>query len=164
MRDGYQLALTVVRGQGTDPEGLLNVVVAEDHGTPVRLGDVARIEPSLREDFTRAAANGETAVLVGVSRQPSGNTVTISEGVRRHLAELAQAHPEYQFSVVYDQADLVREAVGSVRDSIAIGVVLAVGTIFFFIAHARTTLIAAAVIPATVLISCVVLRGVGNEL
>ena len=54
--------------------------------------------------------------------------------MRRQLAELAQAHPEYRFSVFYDQADLVREAVGSVRDSIAIGLLLAVGTIFFFIA------------------------------
>jgi CzcA family heavy metal efflux pump len=161
VRDGYHLTLTVVRGQGTAPEGLLNVVVADDRGTPVRLADVARLEPSLREDFTRAAANGEPAVLVGVSRQPTGNSVTISDGVRRRLAELAQLHPEYQFSVVYDQADLVREAVGSVRDSIAIGLVLAVATIFFFIADARTTLVAAAVIPATVLISCVVLRALG---
>ena len=161
VRDGYHLALTVVRGQGTDPEGLLNVVVAEDHGTPVRLASVAHVEPSLREDFTRAAANGETAVLVGVSRQPSGNAVAISDAVRQRLAELAQAHPEYQFSVFYDQADLVREAVGSVRDSIAIGLVLAVGTIFFFIAHVRTTLVAAAVIPATVLISCIVLHALG---
>lgn len=161
VRDGYQLALTVVRGQGTDPEGLLNVVVTEDHGTPVHLGDIGRIEPGLREDFTRAAANGQTAVLIGVSRQPSGNTMSISDGVRQRLAALAHAHPEYKFSVVYDQADLVREAVGSVRDSIGIGLLLAVGTIFFFIANARITLVAAAVIPATVLISCIALRGLG---
>jgi CzcA family heavy metal efflux pump len=161
VRDGYHLTLTVIRGQGTDPDGLLNVVVTEDHGTPVRLADVARIEPSLREDFTRAASNGETAVLIGVSRQPSGNAVTISDGVRKRLALLAQTHPEYQLSVFYDQADLVREAIGSVRDSIAIGLVLAVGTIFFFIAHARTTLVAAAVIPATILITCIVLHALG---
>ena len=59
----------------------------------------------------------------------------------------------------YDQADLVHDAISSVRDSILIGLALAVATIFFFIAHLRTTLVAAAVIPATVLISCVVLRG-----
>jgi len=158
VRDGYHLTLTVVRGQGTEPEGLLNVVVAEDRGTPVRLADVARIEPTLREDFTRAAANGETAVLIGVSRQPSGNAVSISDGVRRRVAALARAHPEYRFSAFYDQADLVREALRSVRDSIAIGLLLAVGTIFFFIAHTRTTLVAAAVIPATVLLTCIVLR------
>ncbi|MGD0948729.1 MAG: efflux RND transporter permease subunit [Candidatus Binatia bacterium] len=161
VRDGYQLALTVVRGQGGEPASLLSVVVAEDHGIPVTLGDIAGIESSLREDFTRAAANGETAALIGVSRQPTGNAVTISTGVRQQIAALAQAHPEYRFSVFYDQADLVHDAVGSVRDSIAIGLVLAVATIFFFIADVRTTLVAAAVIPATVLISCIVLRGMG---
>ena len=161
VRDGYHLALTVVRGQGSEPASLLSVVVAEDHGIPVTLGDIAGIESSLREDFTRAAANGETAALIGVSRQPTGNAVTISAGVRRQIAALARAHPEYRFSVFYDQADLVHDAVGSVRDSIAIGLVLAVATIFFFIADGRTTLVAAAVIPATVLISCIALRGMG---
>jgi CzcA family heavy metal efflux pump len=161
VRDGYALTLTVVRGQGTQADGLLSVVVSEDHGTPVRLGDVARIESSLREDFTRASANGDTAVLIGVSRQPSGSSVSISDGVRQQLVTLRRAHPDYQFSVFYDQADLVRAAIGSVRDSIAIGLVLAVGTIFFFIAHVRTTLVAAAVIPATLLISCIVLHALG---
>lgn len=78
--DGYQLTLTVVHGEGTQPSALLKVVVKEDHGIPVTLGDIARIDSSLREDFTRAVANGETAVLINVSRQPSGNAVTISDG------------------------------------------------------------------------------------
>ena len=37
VRDGYHLALTVVRGQGSEPASLLSVVVAEDHGIPVTL-------------------------------------------------------------------------------------------------------------------------------
>jgi CzcA family heavy metal efflux pump len=158
VRDGYQIALTVVHGEGTEPSALPRVVVAEDQGVPVTLGDIAHVDAALREDFTRAAANGETAVLIGVSRQPSGNALVISAGVRRQLAALARAHPEYQFSVFYDQADLVHEALASVRDSIAVGLVLAVATIFFFIAHVRTTVVAAAVIPATVLVTCLVLR------
>jgi CzcA family heavy metal efflux pump len=161
VRDGYHLALTVVRGQGSEPASLSSVVVAEDRGIPITLGDVARIDASLREDFTRAAANGETSVLIGVSRQPTGNAVTISAGVRQKIATLARAHPEYRFSVFYDQADLVHDAVGSVRYSIAIGLALAVATIFFFIADVRTTLVAAAVIPTTVLISCIALRAMG---
>lgn len=161
VRDGYQLTLTVVRGQGIEPSSLLSVVVAEDHGIPVTLGNIARIDASLREDFTRVAADSETAVLIGISRQPNGNAVTISTGVRERMAALARTHPEYHFSAFYDQADLVRNAVGSVRDSIAIGLLLAVATIFLFIADLRTTFVAAAVIPATVLISCIVLRGFG---
>jgi CzcA family heavy metal efflux pump len=161
VRDGYHLALTVVHGQGSDLKSLLGVVVSEDHGIPVTLGAIAHIESSLREDFTRASANGKTAVLVGISRQPSGNAVAISDGVRQRIAVLAKAHPEFEFSLFYDQADLVHAAIASVRDSIAIGLLLAVGTIFFFMSDVRTMLVAAAVIPATVLISCIVLRMLG---
>ena len=78
--------------------------------------------------------------------------------MRERLAALARAHPEDRFTVVYDQADLVQEAIASVRDSIAVGLLLAVATLFFFIADLRATAVAAAVIPATVLISCLVLR------
>ena len=161
VRDGHQLTLAVVRGAGTEPQALPDVVVAHDRGTPVTLGAVARIEPSLREDFMRTAANGETAVLMGISRRPGGNAVAISAGVRERLAALALAHPEYRFRIYYDQADLVRQAIGSVRDSIAVGLVLAVATLFFFIADWRATAVAAAVIPATVLISCLALRALG---
>ena len=83
VRDGHQSGADRGARRGhRRRRRLLDVVVAEDDGIPVRLADVARVEPSLREDFTRAAANGETAVLIGVSRQPDGNAVTISAGVR----------------------------------------------------------------------------------
>ena len=61
--------------------------------------------------------------------------MTISAACGERIAALARAHPEYAFSIFYDQADLVHEAIGSVRDSIAIGLLLAVATIFFFIAR-----------------------------
>ena len=161
VRDGYHLVLTVVHGGGARTDTLTDIVLAEDHGAPVRLGDVARIESALREDFTRAAANGEPAALIGISRQPTGNAVMISDGVRERIAALARVHPDYTFSVFYDEADLVHDSIASVRDSIAIGLVLAVATIFLFVADVRATLVAAAVIPATVLISCIVLRSLG---
>ncbi|MBI3786193.1 MAG: efflux RND transporter permease subunit [Deltaproteobacteria bacterium] len=159
--DGHLLTLTVVRGEALEPAKLLDVVVAQEGATPLRLGDVAKVESSLREDYTRAAADGKTAVLIGVSRQPTGNVINVSSGVRAIIEQLAREHPEYEIAVFYDQADLVHEAIASVRDSILVGLLLAVGTIFFFIAEWRTTVVAAAVIPTTVLISCIVLHALG---
>jgi CzcA family heavy metal efflux pump len=160
-RDGHQLTLAVVRGPGTKPVDLGDVVVAAPDGVPVTLGTLARVEPGLREDFTRTAANGTMAVLVGISRQPGGNAVEISAAVRARVAALQRVHPDYRFSVFYDQADLVQEAIRSVRDSIGIGLLLAVATLFAFITDWRATAIAATVIPATVLITCVALSALG---
>jgi CzcA family heavy metal efflux pump len=161
VRDGYHLALTVVEGEGIARDALLDVVVGEYQGIPVPLSAVARVDASLREDFTRAAANGETAVLLAISRQPSGNALAVSQDVHRMIARLAREHPAYRFTTFYDQADLVHEAIGSVRDSIGIGLLLAVATIFVFLHDVRSTVVAAVVIPATVLISCLVFRALG---
>ncbi|MDX2170412.1 MAG: efflux RND transporter permease subunit [Deltaproteobacteria bacterium] len=159
--DGPNLALTVVRGPGAEASALGQVVVAQQGGVPVTLDAVARVDSALREDFTRAAADGQGAVLLGISRRPDGNAVRISAEVRQRLAELARQHPDLHFSIFYDQAELVRDAIASVRDSIAIGLVLAVATVFAFIGDRRATAVAAAVVPATVLITCTALSGLG---
>src|SRR5207249_12040913 len=151
----------VAQGHVTVVETLLNIVVANDHDLPVSLGDIAKNDAAVREDFIRTAANGETAVLIDVSRQPHGDTIAIADGVRQRLGELERTHPEYAFSIFYDQSDLVRAAIRSVRDSILLGLVLAVGTIFVFIADLRATLVAAAVIPAAVAIACLALHATG---
>ncbi|MBX3027965.1 efflux RND transporter permease subunit [bacterium] len=159
--DGHELTLAVVRGPAAEPAALGDIVVATRDAATVPLAAVATVAPALREDFTRAAVEGEPAVLLGISRQPDGNAVAIAAAVRAHLAALARTHPDIRFRIVYDQADLVQEAIASVRDSIGVGLLLAVATLFFFIADLRATAVAAAVIPATVLISCLPLHVLG---
>jgi CzcA family heavy metal efflux pump len=160
-REGHQLALAVVRGPASEPSGLLDIVVAQDGSTPVTLASVAHVEATVREDFVRTAADGATAVLLGVSIQPGGDAVQISEMVADRLHALEQMHPDYRFRVVYDQAPLVRHAIANVEHAIAIGVLLAIATLYLFTVDLRATGAAAAVIPATVLISCLVMRGLG---
>src|SRR2546426_3656067 len=53
------------------------------------------------------------------------------------------------FRSVYDQAELVREAVRSVRDAMLIGATLAVIVLLVFLRHGRITAISAASIPLT---------------
>src|SRR5256712_3408678 len=67
VRDGYRLVLTVVQGHGTEVGTLRDIVVADDHGVPVRLGDIAEIEAARPEDFIRTPAHRETAGLDGGS-------------------------------------------------------------------------------------------------
>src|SRR5262249_9196788 len=125
------------------------------------LGAIAKVEPSLREDFRRASAGGGPAVLLNISRQPSANTLDISADVHQRVDELARAHPEFHFSTSYDEADLVRGAVDGGRSSIGLGLMLAVATVYLFLADAWATAVAALVIPATVLISCLFFRALG---
>jgi len=162
-RNAHQLTLTVVRSAREGPQGVLDVVVAKDGATPVTLGTVAHIEPGVREDFVRTAADGVGAVLMGISRRPTGNSVMISRAVQARVRDLQRAHPDYRFSIFYDQADLVQAAVANVRDCIGIGLLLALAMLYLFLGDWRATALAAAVIPATLLITCVALYALGQS-
>ena len=161
VQDGHQLVLTVVEGDGTQLGSLDRIVVGEDGGIPVTLESIAHVETAVREDFKRAAANGVPAVLVSVSRQPSGNSVEISRDVATKLDGIARAHPDLTFANVYDQADLVKQAAAAIRDGILVGIALAIAIVFFFIRDPAATLVAAAVIPTTGLLTAIALEALG---
>ena len=74
----------------------------------------------------------------------------------------SQIPPGIKISNFYNQADLVNESFKSVRDSIGIGVGLAVVVLFVFLRNWRATLIAAIVIPITVAITVLLLK-IANE-
>ncbi len=68
-----------------------------------------------------------------------------------------------QLEPYYDQSELVRESIGSVRDAILIGLVLACVILFLFLRDWRSSLIAGLVIPVTVAVTFVFLRIIGQS-
>src|SRR4029453_2247920 len=75
----------------------------------------------------------------------------VRKGVEARLQELAKALPAgLLISKVYDLAGFVSDAMGSVRDAILIGGLLAVGVLFVFLRDWRVTLVAAIPLPLTV--------------
>ena len=46
-------------------------------GTPVRIGDIASVAPSVMPVYTVVTANAKPSVLLYVYRQPDGNTVQV---------------------------------------------------------------------------------------
>ncbi|MGA7871141.1 MAG: efflux RND transporter permease subunit, partial [Candidatus Binatus sp.] len=130
-------------------------------GQPVRVSDVGSVELGIREDYIRAASENGAAVLVGISRRPSGNTVTIAAEARQILAEFRQRYPDVQFSVSYDQSELVSESFNSVRDAILLGLALAVLVVLVFTMSPLSALVAATVVPCTVAITFIVMKAAG---
>src|SRR5207302_6858668 len=66
--------------------------------------------------------------------------------------------PGTQIHTFYDQSVLIHDAVGSVRDAVLIGFVLAVVVLLLFLGNLRATFVTAAIIPATVLITFLLMR------
>ena len=161
MIDSHRMLLTVVTADISQPEQVAAVPIANVGGQPVMVRDIGTVEVGILEDYIRTASEDGPALLVGISRQPTGNTVEISNQVKHLMGELRLRYPDVRFSLSYDQAALVTESFKSVRDAIALGLALAVLVVLLFTGSLVSAIIAAIVVPCTLAITFVVMRTFG---
>ncbi len=165
IENNHELSLTLVTGQAHDPSEIANIVIrTTPSGVPVRIGDVASVHPSVMPVYTIVTANGKPAVLLNLFRQPDGNTVTIAQEAARELEEIRKTLPSgVHIETFYDQSTLVRDSIASVRDAILIGLILAAVILVLFLRDWGSSLVAALVIPATIAITLIALRLLGQS-
>jgi multidrug efflux pump subunit AcrB len=156
----HQLVLGLVGAQVHSPEELGQVVVKNSPaGVPIKISDVANVEPGVQPVYTIVRANGKPAVLINIARQPSSNTVQVADEVAAEVQRLkTNLPPGVHFEPFYDQSQLVRDSITSVRDAILIGIILASLIIVVFLRDWRSSLVAGLVIPITVLVTFVFLK------
>jgi CzcA family heavy metal efflux pump len=162
--NNHELILSLVSGQATTPEEIGNIVVKNTpSGTPIRIADIAIVQPGVLPVYTVVTANGKPAVLLNINRQPAGNTVAVADEVYKVLDSIKKTLPAgVQINSFYDQSELVRDSIGSVRDAILIGLILAAVILVFFLRDWGSSLVAGLVIPATIAITLIALRVSGQ--
>jgi multidrug efflux pump subunit AcrB len=125
---------------------------------------VADVKPGTLPVYTTVTANGAPSVLLNIARQPSSNTVQVANGVADEVASLSRTLPAgTHLTPFYDQSELVRESIASVRDAIVIGLVLACIILFLFLRDFRSSIIAGVVIPVTVAVTILFLWVIGQS-
>lgn len=158
----YQQVQTLVSGETTNLDELKNIVVASRNGIPITVGMVASVRRGEEDRTTIVTADGSESVLLNVVRQPDANTMSVVAQTEAELKALKRTLPPgTDVSIFYDQSVLIGDAVGSVRDAVLIGAVLAVVVLLLFLGDIRATLVTAAIIPATVLITFLLMRLAG---
>jgi CzcA family heavy metal efflux pump len=160
VNNNFQMYLGLVSGLLKTTEDIKAVVITVQGGVPIKISDVAEVHPSVEDKFIRTTAHGRDAVLINIVKQPNGSTVQIGEDV---TAEIEKLHlpADIQFENWYDQADFIISSILSTRDSILIGVLLAMVVIFFFLRSWRISLVMLLVVPATIASTFACLAAVG---
>jgi CzcA family heavy metal efflux pump len=165
LENNHQLVLGLISGQVRSPEQIGQIVVKNSAaGVPIRLGDIASIAPSVAPVYTMVTANGKPAVLLNVSRQPESNTLDVANEVHAQIAELLPALPPgVHLEPFYDQSTIVHDSIASVRDAVLLGLLLSSIILVLFLRDWGTSLVAGLVIPATLLITFIVLKFTGQS-
>ena len=162
----HQLVLSLVSGQARTIDDISNIVVKMTATTnlPVRIGDIATVSPSVKPVYVTVTANAKPAVLLNVFRQPDSNTAAVADAVHAEVDRIRRDLPKgVDLQPFYDQSNIVNDSITSVRDAVLIGLVLASLIMVLFLRDWGTSLVAGLVIPATLAVTFVALRVLGES-
>ena len=160
IRDAQEL---MIRGLGrietvADIEDV--VIDTRQHGRPILVKDVARVQIGSTPEIRRGAGsrNGTETVLGKVVKQPGVNTLALTDKVLSVLSSLEASLPDgIKIKREYVQADLIRRAVDTVKEALRDGAILVTVVLAVFLFNFRTALIALTAIPLSLVISVIVL-------
>lgn len=156
----------VVRGEGLirgGRDGLLDIeqiVLKSVDGTPVFVRDVAEVEYGAEIRQGAVSLDGQGEVVMGVVLQLKGaNTNQVIAGIKDKLQTIQSSLPPgVTLQPVYDQSDLIQQAVGTVTKALEEAAVLIVAVLFLFLWNIRSSLVVLCSIPLSMLVAVIMMR------
>ena len=128
------------------------MVIAWRNGAAVRLQDVAEVLDGVEDTRTLGLFNGEPAIIVLITRQPSANIIETVDSVRALLPELqAQLPPDVTLQVASDSTNSIRGSLREVEFTLVISVILVVLVVSLFLRSVRATIVPAVATVAALL-------------
>jgi CzcA family heavy metal efflux pump len=148
------------------PADLAAAPVIFENGVPVSLGNVAEVVIGSADKPGDATINGKPGVLMLIHKQPSFNTLQVSDDIEQAVAELSQTLPAgvELHPLLFRQASFIERAIGNLSTAILIGCVLVILILIAFLYQWRTVVISLTAIPLSLLGAILVLRGCGASL
>jgi len=160
----HQLFLGLLTAQVQTPEQIGEMVIKDTNNVPVQIRDIGIVSPSTAPNYTVVTANGKSAVLLSINRQPDSNTVEVANEAHQAMEDMRSALPSgVQISTFYDQSNIVTESITSVRDAIFIGLLLTGFIIYLFLRDIGTAILAGVVIPVAICITFIVMKVMGQS-
>lgn len=151
----------LIRGLGRvkTVEDLNTTVITARNGMPILLRDVATIQIGPAFKTGDAIINGQSGVILNVTKQPWANTLKTTLDVEKALDSLKASMPQ-DVKVIYTfrQADFIETAIRNMLEALVIGAVLVLAVLFLFLGNWRTVIISLTAIPLSLLVAIISLK------
>ncbi|MBK6911368.1 MAG: efflux RND transporter permease subunit [bacterium] len=149
------------RVEGLDD--LRRAVVSVHDGHPVLVEHVADVVIGAATSLGTASVNGVDAVILSVQKQPTANTLELTQRIEQMVAELQAAAPGHVVinTHVFRQADFIEVSIHNVIEALRDGAILVVFILLLFLANLRTTFISLISIPLSLILAILAMRWLG---
>lgn len=149
----YVRSTILASGIAHTPSDIAAIPLGARNGVPLTLGSVANVEEAPAPPSVRAGSRGENAVIINVFGQPGASFVSVARVANTAMEAALRDVPSIHANNFWDQSVLVSDAISNLRDAIIIGLVLSTIVLLLFLRNWRSTVIAGAVIPITIVIT-----------
>ncbi|MDX1386773.1 MAG: efflux RND transporter permease subunit, partial [bacterium] len=146
---GY-FTVTSINAETTlhDVDQFKQLVVKQNNGTLIRIGDIARVELGAQSYDSLVWVKGKPAVAVSVNETPDANPLTVIKSIKEMLPEMQKQMPTgLEYDVLLDQTVFIQESIDEVNFTIWLTAAIVIGVIFVFMGNFRAVAIPVITIP-----------------
>lgn len=150
-------------GRLSSAEEFENIIIkAETNGKILRLKDIARIELGSQAYYWDVKLNGKPSVAMGVFQSPGANALSVAQGIKEALDELAKSFPQgLAYHIPYNPTTFISESIKEILMTLGITFLLVVLTVYIFLEDWRATLVPAVTIPVSLIGTFAVMLAMG---
>ena len=141
-------------------EDLSEMILDWRDGRPVYLRDVATVDVRMADPESFVINKGGTAIAVNAHRESGVNVLQVMTGLKQAAAELIEgplASAGLQMEQAYDETVYINRSLQMLFGNLLLGIVLAIGVLWWFLRRFRATLLVAVSIPVSLLFAFSVL-------
>jgi multidrug efflux pump len=134
------------------PEEFKQMVVKEQNGTVVRLGEIADVVLGAENYDQDVRFNGEAATFMGIWVLPTANSLEVIKNVRQALPGIEKQLPTgMKLGVPYDSTEYIQDAINEVLHTLGETLLIVIVVIFLFLGSFRSVLIPVVAIPVSLI-------------
>jgi len=126
-------------------------------GKLYRLGDIAKVYREAQPPLGMVTYQGQPAIVFAVIKQSDAKISGLKEKIYQLTRQFRKDYPELEFRLVNDQARLLEISLSNLFYSLLLGMILAIGILYFFVRNFKIALIIGFSIPSSLIISMLIL-------
>jgi len=152
-------------GKLNNAEAYRPLIVAYRNGSPVRLGELAKVIDSVENNKIASWYNNERNIGLAIYRQPGTNTVEVVDSIRKLLPSIRSQMPgSINLNILFDRSLSIRESVEDVKFTLFLTICLVVLVIFLFLRNLSATIIPSLALPMSIIGTFAVMYLLGYSL
>jgi hydrophobe/amphiphile efflux-1 (HAE1) family protein len=138
------------------------IVVRTANGTVVRLSAVASIEPGVRNNQSAGWYNGQSSVLLVLTKDSTANVIETVDLVYALLPDIQRYIPAgIDISVLSDRTNTIRASIHDMQLTLGVTVILVMMVVLVFLRRLAATIAAGVTVPLALAGTCAAMWAVG---